>query len=52
VLYAGRGADFVDVRGDYSRDYVYCGPGFDTVNNMPGPGPADFFAADCEEFVY
>jgi Ca2+-binding RTX toxin-like protein len=52
VDHAGRGADFVDVRGDGSRDFVYCGRGFDTVSNMPGPGPADSFAADCEEFVY
>ena len=52
AVYAGRGNDFVNVRGDDSRDYVDCGPGYDTVNNMPGPGPADVFAADCEEFVY
>jgi Ca2+-binding RTX toxin-like protein len=52
TVYAGRGADFVNVRGDYSRDYVYCGAGVDTVNNMPGPGPAHFFAADREECVY
>lgn len=52
TAYAGRCADFVDVRGYDSRDYAYCGPGVDTANNMPGPGPADFFAADREESVY
>ena len=52
VIFGGTGDDFINVRGDNSRDFVYCGPGNDTVNNMPGPGPADFFAGDCEEFVY
>ena len=35
-----------------SQDFVYCGPANDTVNNMPGPSPAESFAGDCEEFVY
>jgi hypothetical protein len=50
-IFAGTGQDFINVRNDASRDFVSCGPGFDTVNNMPGPGPADSFAGDCEEFV-
>lgn len=51
VIFGGGGNDFIDVRNDDSRDVVSCGPGFDTVNNIPGPGPADVFASDCEEFV-
>ncbi len=51
VVFGGRGNDFINVRNDASRDFVFCGPGFDTVNDMPGPGPADSFASDCEEFV-
>ena len=50
-IFGGPGNDFINVRNDASRDSVSCGPGFDTVNNMPGPGPADSFAGDCEEFV-
>ncbi len=50
-IFGGTGNDFISVRNDASRDFVACGPGFDTVNNMPGPGPADTFAGDCEEFV-
>jgi Ca2+-binding RTX toxin-like protein len=50
-IFAGTGQDFINVRNDAFRDFVSCGSGFDTVNNMPGPGPADSFAGDCEEFV-
>ena len=58
AIYGTRGPDTLTgtngsdlIRGDDSRDYVSCGSGFDTVNNMPGPGPSDVFADDCEEVV-
>ena len=48
-VYAGRGDDFVSSIGDDSRDVVRCGPGNDTVNQLPGPnmGPADRYIS-CE----
>ncbi len=51
-IYGGYGDDFVSSVGDDSnRDYVDCGPGYDTANRMPGPGAGDTFV-NCEEFVY
>ena len=51
-IYGGYGNDFVSSVGDDSnRDYVDCGPGYDTANRMPGPGAGDTFV-NCEEFVY
>ena len=64
-IYGLEGDDTIDSGNDPMRDYVYCGPGFDTVDQMPGsvvpealPDPQgalqyasepDVIAEDCEE---
>ena len=57
VIYALEGDDNIDPGDDAVADYVFCGPGFDTVDQMPGPveqgflqydTQADFVADDCE----
>lgn len=57
VIYALEGDDTIDPGNDAAVDYVFCGPGFDTVDEMPGPveqgvlqygAQADFIADDCE----
>ena len=57
VIYALEGDDNIDPGNDAVADYVFCGPGFDTVDQMPGPAEqgflqydaqADFVADDCE----
>jgi hypothetical protein len=57
VIYALEGDDTIDPGNDAVADYVFCGPGFDTVDQMPGPveqgflqydAQADFIADDCE----
>ena len=62
TIYALEGDDIIDPGNDAVSDYVFCGPGFDTVNQMPRilpdtpqddllqyePGP-DVIADDCEE---
>ena len=35
------GDDTIDPGNDSVRDYVYCGPGFDTVHQAPKVVPAD-----------
>jgi Ca2+-binding RTX toxin-like protein len=48
-IHGGSGNDHINPRDDMSRDYVYCGPGFDTYNAEPQPGaPDDVIADDCE----
>lgn len=61
VIYGLEGDDIIDPGNDAATDYVFCGPGFDVVNQMPGPLPEpqqgflqyepepDFIADDCEE---
>jgi len=64
VIYGLEGDDSIDPGNDAVTDYVYCGPGFDTVNQMPRVVPdylqnqqdalqyasePDFIADDCEE---
>jgi hypothetical protein len=51
-IYGGRGNDFISSIGDDSGDFVECGPGRDTVNEMPGPGkgPRDVYR-NCEVFA-
>ncbi len=57
VIYGLEGDDLIDPGNDAVKDYVYCGPGFDTVNQMPRVVPddlryapeADFIADDCEQ---
>ena len=62
-IYGLEGDDTIDPGNDSVRDYVYCGPGSDTVDQMPrvvpdGPqdrqgalqyaSEPDFVADDCE----
>ena len=63
--YGLEGDDTIDPGNDSVRDYIYCGPGFDTVDQMPSsvvpealhdPQGApqyafepDVIAEDCEE---
>ncbi|HLL39307.1 MAG TPA: hypothetical protein VK357_06520 [Rubrobacteraceae bacterium] len=58
-IYGLEGDDLIDPGNDRATDYVSCGPGFDTVNQMPrvveDTGGAvqyqsepDFIADDCE----
>jgi hypothetical protein len=35
VIYGLEGDDSIDPGNDSVTDYVFCGPGFDTVNQMP-----------------
>ena len=50
-IYGGRGNDFISSVGDdSSRDFVDCGPGTDTANQMPDSGVGDTFR-DCEKAV-
>lgn len=57
VIYALEGDDTIDPGHDAVADYVFCGPGLDTVDQMPGPveqgsfqygTQTDFIADDCE----
>ncbi len=57
VIYALEGDDTIAPGNDAVADYVFCGPGFDTVDQMPGPveqgflqydAQSDFIADDCE----
>ena len=60
-LYGGNGSDRIiggsgndtvySVGDDSNRDYVDCGPGYDTANRQPGPGAGDTFV-NCEKFIY
>gem|GEM_PF-2321430 len=50
-IYGGRGNDFISSVGDdSSRDFVDCGPGTETANQMPDSGVGDTFR-DCEKTV-
>jgi hypothetical protein len=61
VIYGLEGDDVIDPGIDSVTDYVYCGPGFDTVNQMPRvvddtqdaiqyeASEPDVIADDCEE---
>ena len=40
-IYGLEGDDTIDPGHDSVRDYVYCGPGFDTVHQAPKVVPAD-----------
>ncbi|MDQ3706618.1 MAG: hypothetical protein M3437_15640 [Chloroflexota bacterium] len=60
VIYGLEGDDTIDPGNDSVRDYVFCGPGFDTVNQMPrivddmqgaiqyDASEPDVIADDCE----
>ena len=64
-IYGLEGDDTIDPGNDSVRDYVYCGPGFDTVDQMPSSvvpealqdpqgalqyaSEPDIIAEDCEE---
>lgn len=61
VIFALEGDDIIDPGNDLETDYVSCGPGFDTVNQMPRVvddlpdqqgslqyGSEDVIAEDCE----
>jgi hypothetical protein len=60
VIYGLEGDDIIDPGNDSVTDYVFCGPGFDTVNQMPwvlddmqgdiqyGATEPDVIADDCE----
>ena len=60
IILGLEGDDVIDPGNDAVADYVFCGPGFDTVNQMPrviddtqgavqyGSEP-DVIAEDCEE---
>lgn len=59
-IFGLEGDDTIDSSNDRVSDYVSCGPGFDTVNQMPRilpdgsqgavqyPSEPDFIADDCE----
>jgi Ca2+-binding RTX toxin-like protein len=61
VIYGLEGDDVIDPGIDSATDYVYCGPGFDTVNQMPRvvddiqdaiqyeASEPDVIADDCEQ---
>jgi Ca2+-binding RTX toxin-like protein len=63
VIYGLEGDDVIDPGIDSATDYVYCGPGFDTVNQMPGvvddiqdaiqyeASEPDVIVDDCEEMA-
>ncbi len=60
VIYGLEGDDIIDPGNDSVTDYVFCGPGFDTVNQMPRVVPdgiiqyasePDIIADDCETTV-
>jgi len=40
-IYGLEGDDTIDPGNDSVRDYVYCGPGFDTVHQAPKVVPSD-----------
>lgn len=59
-IFGLEGDDLIDPGSDRAADYVSCGPGLDTVNQMPRviedkrgavqyPSEPDFIADDCEE---
>ncbi|MDP8972268.1 MAG: hypothetical protein M3N45_03640 [Actinomycetota bacterium] len=60
VIYSLEGDDNIDPGNDSARDYVFCGPGFDTINQMPrvvddtqdaiqyDASEPDVIADDCE----
>ena len=60
VIYGLGGDDIIDPGNDSVTDYVFCGPGFDVVNQIPRVVPdntqgflqygsgADVIADDCE----
>jgi hypothetical protein len=59
-IFGLEGDDLIDPGKDRAADYVSCGPGLDTVNQMPRviedrrgavqyPSEPDFIADDCEE---
>jgi len=41
VIYGLEGDDIIDPGNDSVTDYVFCGPGYDTVNQMPRVVPDD-----------
>jgi Ca2+-binding RTX toxin-like protein len=41
IIYGLEGDDTIDPGNDAVTDYIYCGPGFDTVNQMPRVIPDD-----------
>jgi hypothetical protein len=61
VIIALEGDDVIDPGNDLATDYVFCGPGFDMVNQMPrviddtqgavqyDTSEPDVIADDCEE---
>lgn len=61
VIYALEGDDVIDPGNDLVTDYVFCGPGFDVVNQQPRvvsedwqgaiqyASESDVIADDCEE---
>jgi hypothetical protein len=59
IIFALEGDDVIDPGSDLEPDYVFCGPGFDVVNQEAGLSPSvlqyasepDGIAEDCEERV-
>ena len=60
VILGLEGDDIIDPGNDAVADYIFCGPGFDTVNQMPRViddtqgamqygSESDVIAEDCEE---
>ncbi len=55
VIYGLEGDDTIDPGNDATTDYVFCGPGYDVVNQEPRVAPnlqyasePDIIAEDCE----
>ena len=60
IIFALEGDDVIDPGSDLEPDYVFCGPGFDVVNQEPRISPGilqyasepDVIADDCEERMH
>ena len=52
LLTSGPGNDtvFAVEKGEQATDYVFCGPGYDTL--ITSSGGVDYFEGDCEVVVY
>ncbi len=49
-IYGGPGNDFINANDDAQRDYIDCGPGYDTVSEAPFPRARDVYV-NCERIL-
>lgn len=55
IIYGLEGDDTIDPGNDAVTDYIFCGPGFDTViqhSDLQYASEPDFIPDDCEEVVW